>query len=188
MRARAQPRQGMGGGAACCAGRGQRPETGAAVEAGASAGHSGRQLLDAHVKRPSLGSRGVRAGVHPGPGSPGEAPQSETAQVVQGSGFSPPSPESSLQVCGISALVLEWNALIKLPAPPCLQLSAAPAVTCKARSGQWGNVRLGVCLPRASDAAGASSLCRLWAWDSRTCRLAQPCRAGGSRPQCPCCQ
>lgn len=57
-RARAQPRQGTGGGAACCAGRGQRPETGAAVEAGASAGRSGRQLLDAHVKRLSLGSRG----------------------------------------------------------------------------------------------------------------------------------
>lgn len=135
MRARAQPRQGRGGGAACCAGRGQRRGRLWKQEPVLDTADGSCLLLDAHVKRTSLGSQGVRAGVHPGAGSPEEAPQSETAQVVQGSGLSPPSLKSSLlQMCHSSALILKWNAADEVPTPPCLRLSGAPAVTCKARS------------------------------------------------------
>lgn len=124
-------------------GRDQR--RGAAVEAGASAGRSSRQLLDAHVKRPSLGSQGVRAGVHPGPGSPEEAPQSETAQVVQGSGFSPPSLESSLQVCGISAR----PGMERADKAACTSLSAAQRCPSRDLQGkEWTmGERASRCLP-----------------------------------------
>lgn len=147
MRARAQPGQGMGGGAACCAGRGQRPERRWREEPVLDTVDRSCLLLDAHVKRTSLGSRGVRAGLHLAPGSLEEAPQSGTALVAQGSGFSPPSLESSsLQVCGSSALILERNAADKAAST-----SLSAAQRCPSRNLQGKELTMGErasrCLP-----------------------------------------